>query len=126
MTSSFLGLPFFLYYVLIAKLYMRMTSSFLGLPFFLYYVLIAKLYMLITFIFSSLYFWADRSSRVRLTRSSFSAASWKDTMFLCLERKIKELHSIACIERGRTVGGPGHKCEICSREYAGDPPSLLF
>ena len=34
---------------------------------------------------------------------------------------IKEFHSIACIERGRTVGGPGHKSQICLREYAGDP-----
>ena len=35
--------------------------------------------------------------------------------------KIKAFHAIACIERGRTVGGPGHKSQICSREYAGDP-----
>ena len=34
--------------------------------------------------------------------------------------KMKEFHSIACIERGRTVGGPGHKREICSREYASE------
>ena len=34
---------------------------------------------------------------------------------------IKEFHSIASIERGRTVGGPGHKSQICLREYAGDP-----
>ena len=40
--------------------------------------------------------------------------------------KIKEFHSIACIEKGRTVGGPGHKREICSREYAGDPTPSLF
>ena len=41
--------------------------------------------------------------------------------------KIKEFHSIACIERGRTVGGPRHKSEICSREYAGDlPPSPVL
>ena len=40
--------------------------------------------------------------------------------------KIKEFHSIACFERGMNVGGPGHKREICSREYAGDPPPPLF
>ena len=39
--------------------------------------------------------------------------------------KIKEIHSIAYIERGRTVGGPGHKREIRSREYAGDLPPLF-
>ena len=37
--------------------------------------------------------------------------------------KIKEFHSIACIEREGTVGGPGHKSETCVREYAGDPPT---
>ena len=36
--------------------------------------------------------------------------------------KIKEFHSIACIERGKTVGGPGHKSEICLCEYADAPP----
>ena len=40
----------------------------------------------------------------------------------CFEQKIKEFHSIAYIERGRTVEGPRHKREIYSREYAGDPP----
>ena len=39
--------------------------------------------------------------------------------------KIKEFHSMAYIERGRTVGGPVHKSEICSRGYAGDPPHLF-
>ena len=39
--------------------------------------------------------------------------------------KIKEFQSIACIERGRTVGGPGLKSETCSREYAGDPTPPL-
>ena len=36
--------------------------------------------------------------------------------------KVKEFHFIVCIERGRTLGGQGHKSEIWSREYAGDPP----
>ena len=40
--------------------------------------------------------------------------------------KVKEFHFIACIERGRTLGGQGHKSEIWSREYAGDPPPPCF
>ena len=35
---------------------------------------------------------------------------------------MKVFYSLASFERGKTVGGPGHQREICSREYVGDPP----
>ena len=82
------------YYPRTALLVDAYDFSLLGPAVFLYYVLIAELYTLLTFTFSGLYFWADRSSRVRLMRSRCPAASWKDTIFWCLDQRIYLLQSI--------------------------------